>query len=121
MAALWDCATPRGASKQAARCGAWRLLPAAAMHAHAQIAQRARRAVARGGLRYRAGHLGTSQDAGACIFSCFYGRQWSLWLRHGRAATSAQYRVLIRPDPHARVAALASGRLYGSNEPRKSG
>ena len=100
MAALWDCATPRGASKQAARCGAWRLLPAAAMHAHAQMAQRARRAVARGGLRYRAGHLGTSQDAGACIFIYFYGRQWSLWLRHGRAATSAQYpRVWSVPTP----------------------
>jgi len=85
-------ALPRAARRnKAARCGAWRLLPAAAMHAHAQIAQRARRAVARGGLRYRAGHLGTSQDAGACIYICFYGRQWSLWLRHGRAATSAQY------------------------------
>ena len=79
------------------------------MHAHAQIAQRARRAVARGGLRYRAGHLGISQDAGACIFVYFYGGSG----RFGSATAEQQLLLntpgLVRPDPHARVSSTAFG------------
>ena len=91
MAALWDCATPRGASKQG--CALRRMaIAACCSHARARpnCAARAAGSCTRR-VAHRAGHLGTSQDAGACIFIYFYDRQWSLWLRHGRAATSAQY------------------------------
>ena len=54
-------------------------------------------------------------------YSYFYGQTVVALAPPRQSGNFCSIPGLVRPDPHARVAALASGRLYGSNEPRKSG